>query len=185
MTNKQDRINAIAYSLLMSNATSDDEVMNTNDIKVAIMFLYCDDRPQVVMQCSGHKDVPYIKRQVISLLGQPDKIIDSMMFYREDDGAYKVIKIVSCRNESSMRGFRNEDLFYVDYKDNEGWTEQLATSFWLDRILYLGKYLITGSFGLVDVYNMLIRDGMTGDHALSCLSNEDFMTLPGISQWEL
>lgn len=146
--------------------------MNIDDIKTALMFLYCDDRQQIVLQCYSVKDIPYIKRELVTLLGQPDKT-DYHTFYYRINGNYKTIHMVPILRD--MRGYKNEDLFYVARTNGQDWQTLASNGFWLDQRLDIGAYLMTNAFGIIDVYNMLIRDGMTGQQALDTLANEDFI----------
>lgn len=146
--------------------------MNIDDIKTAVTFLYCDDRQQVILQCRYARDIPLIKRKLSALLGAPDKVIDNTFYYRYGMN-YKSLRMVPMHTD--VRGYRDEDLFYVAYESNEDWQTLASTAFWIGDRLDMGAYLLTDAFGLIDAYNMLIRDGMTGQQALDTLANEDFM----------
>ena len=132
--------------------------MNVNDIKTALQFmvegLHRNDR--MWLQCKTARDIPYIKRELFRLLGQPNKMIGVNLYYNPF-----VITVVPLSMD--LTGVAEHSVFYVAYKDNSDWHELCANSGAKHALV---PYMQVPWVSLSDVYTWLVRDGHRGDRAL-------------------
>lgn len=146
--------------------------MNANDLRVALSFLDVYKKETVVLQCYKVKDIPYVKRLLKHELGDPSAMLETNVWRYGN----KTFRIEPVSNESKLKGFEGE-VYYISYEDESDWREVRAQAFATHDCIDLAPYMMTDTFGLGDVYTMLVRDGRTGDHALGVISNLDIMTV--------
>jgi hypothetical protein len=148
--------------------------MNLNDINTAVMFMHACDYEYVILKCHQLKDIPYIKRHLAQTLGEPSKVIDHTFYYRYGNDFKRFIMMP---DSTETRGYKSEQVFYVAWKDDYDWAKKCAEAEYYGEHWETVPYLITSTFHIGDVYNMLIRDGMTGQQALDMLSNCEVMSV--------
>lgn len=134
--------------------------MNVNDIKVALEFMVHCNYETIYLQCKTARDIPYVKRGLFQLLGDPNKVIDNTLYYTI--GLIRhCIRIVPLSTD--ITGANESTVFYVAYKDNSDWHELCASSGAKHSLV---PYLMMPWVSLSDVYTWLMRDGYRGDQAL-------------------
>ena len=86
--------------------------MNVNDLINALQFLGVT-RNGLVIQCPRVADVPYLKRTITSMLGQPSKAIGHTLYY----GDRRIAFLPLTAGMDATRAFPEEELFYVGWED--------------------------------------------------------------------
>ncbi len=140
--------------------------MNGNDIRVAIQFLEMDESQETMaLVCYDARDIPYVKRGIIQLLGQPRKQISHSLYYGN-----KELVVVPYHRDEIIKGYSK--VFYVAHEDNKDWMRLTLATCGMST----APYMVTNWFDEGDLYRAMRADGMSHEEVMGVLINEGVMT---------
>lgn len=137
--------------------------MNTEDIINAFMFL--GEYDNIALQCTSVKDFPYLRHDVIRLMGQPDRIRGSVLFYNR-----KGVHLLPV--DVSHDTVCKEATFYVGYSD--GYDEEvLECDLGIEDIGAFSYILDMCNQINVDFIDVSRELKELGYHPLTCISRAE------------
>lgn len=82
-----------------------------DSLNAALQFLG-EIKGGIVLQYDRREQVPFIIRRVKSILGEPNRRVGDKFFYPEG-----YVALVKVDVEHHMRGYRRDQLFYIENSD--------------------------------------------------------------------
>jgi hypothetical protein len=134
--------------------------MNVKDIKTAIIFMIHCNYDKIYLQCKTARDIPYVKRELAHMLGDPSKVIDNTFYYTIGMITFAISMVPLSKD---LTGADESRVFYVAYKDDSDWNELCAEKGVKQRLV---PYTVEPWVTVSDLYTWLVRDGYKGEQAL-------------------